>query len=167
MDPLLPIFILIPVVAGTVSGLVAMRINRDGFRSWYQTLRKAPWNPPQWVFGPVWTVLYLLMGYASYRILDSKDSARWTALGFFWAQLTLNILWSPVFFGMRKVIIAVYIMVVLWCLIAVTLTLFWLLDMVAGAILVPYLLWVSYALTLNIYIVKNNSVESLQHQYPE
>jgi tryptophan-rich sensory protein len=68
---------------------------------------------------------------------------------------------------MRKVIIAVYIMVVLWGLIAVTLTLFWLLDTVAGAILVPYLLWVSYALTLNIYIVKNNSVESLQHQYPE
>jgi benzodiazapine receptor len=163
MDPLLPIFILVPLAVGTFSGLISISAHPEGFRSWYDGLKKAPWNPPSWVFGPVWTALYLLMGYASYRVLDSSLPLRWTALAFFWTQLAVNCLWSPIFFGFRKPKLALYVMVVLWCLIITTLALFSFVDGLAAGLLGPYLLWVSYALSLNVYIVNNNDLESLAH----
>ncbi len=167
MDPLLPIFILIPVVGGSLSGLLSMSTNPEGFRSWYQSLKKAPWNPPQWVFGPVWTVLYLLMGYASYRVLSSSYALKWTALGFFWAQLVFNLIWSPIFFGFRKLKLALYVMGILLCLIITTTVLFAFVDAVAAGLMSPYLVWVSYALSLNVYIVSNNDLGSLEHHSRE
>ena len=167
MDPLLPIFILIPLAGGTFSGLISMSAHPEGFKSWYEKLHKAPWNPPSWVFGPVWTVLYLVMGYASYRILDTGLPLRWTALGFFWAQLVINFSWSPIFFGFRKPKLGLYVMVVLWCFIVTTLILFSFVDGLAAGLLGPYLFWVSYALSLNVYIVNNNDLESLEHQSRE
>jgi tryptophan-rich sensory protein len=167
MDPFLPIFILIPLVGGSISGLISMTNNPEGFRIWYQSLKKAPWNPPRWVFGPVWTILYLLMGYASYRVLASSGSLKWTSLSFFWAQLVFNFLWSPIFFRFRKLKLALYVMVILLCLVVTTTVLFSLVDAVAAGLLGPYLIWVSYALSLNVYIVNNNDLESLEHHSRE
>ena len=167
MDTLLPIMILIPLVGGTISGLVAMSLKRDSFREWYDSLKKAPWNPPRWVFGPAWTLLYLTMGYASYRVLSTEGALKWTALGIYWGQLAVNFAWSPIFFGFRRLKLALAVIVLLWCLIVATLVLFLLVDITAGALIIPYLVWVSYATTLNAYIVGNNELSPVSHERQE
>jgi tryptophan-rich sensory protein len=144
-----------------------MSVNRETFRSWYDGLKKAPWNPPRWVFGPAWTLLYLTMGYASYRVLSAYTSLKWTALGIYWGQLVVNFTWSPIFFGLRRLKLALAIIILLWCLIVANLVLFLLVDTTAGALIIPYLLWVSYATTLNLYIVSNNEPASVSHERQE
>jgi tryptophan-rich sensory protein len=107
---------------------------------------KPPGNPPAWVFGPVWTVLYLAMG-ASAGILANHRAI--PALSFFLFQLTLNLLWTPVFFGAHRVDYALGIIVLLWAVILVTLHLARSVRPLAAWLLVPYLAWVSYATYLN------------------
>jgi tryptophan-rich sensory protein len=160
MNVLLPIFVLIPLVGGSLSGLLSMGFDQRNFQTWYDGLKKAPWNPPKWVFGPVWTLLYLAMGYASFRVLESPMPLRWTALGIYWANLVINFTWTPVFFGLKKPRWALYIISLLWCFIVATLVLFLLVDPLAGGLIVPYLLWATYAFTLNFYIVMNNDLSS-------
>jgi len=154
--------ILIPLIGGIFSGIVPRFFNRDSFQEWYDSIKKAPWNPPRWVFGPAWTILYLTMGYASYRVLDSNSAIKWSALGIYWGQLAVNFVWSPVFFGLRRLKLALATIVLLWCLVATTMILFLIVDTTAGALIIPYLLWVSYASTLNLYIVTNNDLSAQQ-----
>lgn len=112
---------------------------------------QAPLTPPGWVFGVVWTVLYLIMGYASYRVLEAPAAReeKNKALLLYGIQLALNFLWSPVFFGLRWPLAAFGILVALWICIWLTMQTFSKIDETAGNLLLPYILWVTFAGYLN------------------
>jgi len=115
--------------------------------TWYPTLAKPSWTPPSWLFGPVWTVLYLAMAVAAWRVWRRIG---WTdALTVFGVQLVLNLLWSLGFFGLRNPAIGLAIIVLLWAAIAATLVRFRRVDALAGWLFVPYLAWVTFAGALN------------------
>lgn len=120
---------------------------------WYQGLSKHDWNPPNWIFGPVWTVLYLSMGISVW-IVWKNFGLRTAAIpiGFFIAQLILNAIWSWLFFGLHSPALALVDIAGLWFLILITVIMFWRLNTAAGALLLPYLGWVSFATLLNYYI---------------
>ncbi len=117
---------------------------------WYDQLNKPDWNPPGWVFGPVWTLLYTLMAIAAWRIwlkLGFKDGKK--ELGFFFLQLILNGLWSQLFFGLQNPGLAFAEIIVLLLVIVYTTMLFFRVDKVAGWLMVPYIVWVAFATVLN------------------
>jgi tryptophan-rich sensory protein len=141
------IAIAVPFLAAGLGGAATA----SSVTTWYPSLRKPAWNPPTWLFGPVWTLLYLLMGVASWQVwrLGQSDRRVRTALGFYGAQLVFNVLWSVLFFGLRRMGWALAEIVVLWALILQTLVRFYRLRPAAGLLLVPYQLWVSFATVLN------------------
>lgn len=146
----LVIAIAAPLIVGGLSSISTV----SSIPTWYRTLNKPSWNPPDWVFGPAWTLLYILMGIAAWlvwRVGWDKPAVR-TALAVFAAQLVLNGLWSVLFFGLRSPGIALAEIVVLWCLIVATAVLFFRLDTRAGLLLMPYLAWVTFASGLNLSI---------------
>ena len=126
-----------------------------GLRSWYPGLRKPSWTPPNRIFGPVWTVLYAAMGVAAWLVWSARDRADvgW-ALALFAVQLVLNVGWSLVFFGARSPRGGAIVIAALWLAIAGTLVAFWRVDLLAGALFVPYLAWVSFAAALNVAIAR-------------
>jgi tryptophan-rich sensory protein len=136
-----------PLAVGALSGFATAQ----GVRDWYPELTKPWFNPPAWVFGPVWTVLYLLMGVAAYLVWRKgiEQPGVKLALLLFLAQLALNAAWSFLFFGMRKPGLAFAEILLLWLLIAATLVAFYARSRVAGLLLVPYLGWVGFAAFLN------------------
>ena len=118
---------------------------------WYLTLRKPSWNPPGWVFGPVWTVLYAMMAVAAWIVWRHRGENGVTmALILFGIQLALNLAWSGLFFGLRNPLAGFIDIVALWLAIIATMIAFRRISTAAGVMLVPYLLWVSYAATLNL-----------------
>ena len=136
----------IPLAAGALSALLA------GGMDIYKTLNQPPLSPPGWVFPVVWTILYLLMGEASYRVLVSgaeKSKIR-SALIAYGVQLVLNVLWSPVFFGLQWYLAAFILLLVLLGAIFVTMRLFYNIDERSGDLLIPYFLWVTFAGYLNL-----------------
>jgi tryptophan-rich sensory protein len=143
----LVISVAVPLVVGGLSGYATAR----GVADWYPTLTKPSFNPPAWVFGPAWTLLYIMMGVAAFLVwrkgLD-VDGVR-IALTVFAVQLALNGLWSILFFGMRAPGLALAEIILLWIAIAITTVLFWRVTPTAGVLLLPYLGWVSFATVLN------------------
>jgi benzodiazapine receptor len=132
-------------IAAAIGGAASIQAG-----SFYGQIVRPDWAPPPEVFGPVWTVLYALMGVAAWlvwRIGGSRHSR--AALALFVAQLVLNSLWSWLFFGWHLGALAFADIMLLWALIVATLLAFWRLRPLAGALLVPYLLWVSFAAALN------------------
>jgi len=124
---------------------------------WYQGLAKPAFNPPDWLFAPVWGVLYAMMAVAVWRVWRLREHpGRSAALGLFAVQLLLNVGWSAVFFGLQAVGAALVEIVVLWLAIAATTAAFIRVDRGAGLMLVPYLLWVSFAAVLNAAIWRLN-----------
>lgn len=123
---------------------------------WYASLIKPSFNPPNWIFGPVWTTLFALMGIALYLVWRKKDPTRHFALSLFALQLVLNVLWSIIFFGWHSLAGASWEIVLLWISIALTLAVFWKIEKAAGYLLVPYLAWVSFAAILTFSILKLN-----------
>ena len=148
-------FALIPPFLAAAIGGVA---TGNAIPTWYSTLEKPAWNPPDWIFGPVWTVLYIMMGVASWQIwrLGTEKQDVRDALGLYGAQLVLNTAWSLLFFGMRQIGLALGEIIALWALIAATANRFYRLKKSAGLLLVPYLLWVSFAALLNARIWQLN-----------
>ncbi len=126
--------------------------------SWYPTLRKPAWNPPARVFGPVWSVLYLCMAVAGWLVWKTDAPGVSRALWWFFIQLGLNVLWSVIFFGARSPGPAFAEIVVLWGAILATTVAFWRTSALAGFLLVPYLLWVTFAAALNYAIWQLNRV---------
>ena len=126
-------------------------------RAFYAELAQPPWAPPGWVFGPVWTVLYAAMGVAAWLVWRERGfrGAR-GALALFLAQLVLNALWSWLFFGWRLGAAAFGEILLLWLAILATLVAFWRVRAAAGALLVPYLLWVGFAAALSWRIWRLN-----------
>lgn len=148
------IAIVVPLAVGFLGSLVTM----PAIDSWYVELAKPALNPPSWVFGPAWTALYVLMGVAAFLVwrkgLESKGVR--VALGLFAAQLVLNGIWSFIFFGLQNPIVALIDIAVLWILIVFTMIAFYRVSPVAMCLLVPYLLWVSFATYLNAAIAMLN-----------
>ena len=129
-----------------------------GLKDWYRGIAKPPWNPPDAVFGPVWTVLYAMMAVAAWRVWtrDGFAKARLPLL-VFWMHLGVNAAWTIFFFGMRSPGLALADILVLWVLIVVLIRLFWNHSRLASLFLVPYLLWVTFAMVLNAAIWRMNS----------
>jgi benzodiazapine receptor len=151
---MLGLCILAPLAIGFVSGMSTA----DGVRTWYQDIAKPSFNPPDWVFGPVWTTLYVSMGVAAFLVWRSgadRPTGR-SALAWFAAQLIANGLWSIIFFGLRNPGLAFAEILVLLAMIVVTTRLFWARSRTAGALMLPYLAWVSFASVLNLSIWRLN-----------
>lgn len=139
------------LVVGYLSGMVT----RDSITTWYPTLVKPVFNPPNWVFAPVWTVLYIMMGVAAGMVwnrIDTDEENVKKAFKFFLFQLALNALWSYLFFGLHNPLLALIEIVLLWLLIFETYIQFKKIDKVAGLLFIPYLAWVSFAMLLNASI---------------
>lgn len=130
---------------------------RGAIRDWYRALEKPSFNPPDAIFGPVWTLLYILMVVAAYRVWSADASrARAVALRLWFAQLALNAAWSPLFFGARNPAIALVDIVLLLAAIVAFAVVSRRVDRVATWLMVPYLAWVSFATAINEEIVRLN-----------
>lgn len=136
-----------------ISGLLGSVFTAPAVKTWYLEINKPTWNPPSWLFGPVWTTLFILMGVALYLVWSSKPSnkAR-VAIKMFAAQMVLNILWSAFFFGMQNFWLAFGEIVILWIAIALTIVDFFKVNKTAGWLLFPYIAWVSFAAYLNMTV---------------
>ena len=121
---------------------------------WYERLDKPAWTPPNWLFPVAWTTLYLCMGVAGARVAGMEGSG--LALALWAAQIAWNGLWTPVFFGLRRMGLALVVLGILWLLVAACLVAHWSVDTLAGALFVPYLLWVSVAGALNWSVWRRN-----------
>ncbi len=124
----------------------------NSVRDWYPTLRKPPGTPPSWVFGPVWTTLYVLMAISAWLVWREYGWGARAALLIFFAQLALNVAWSGIFFGSRLPGVAFAEIVILWLAIVFNTVLFYWLVQSAALLLTPYILWVTYAAYLNFGI---------------
>ena len=147
------IAILLPMVIGGFSGF----LTANSINDWYTTLNQPSFNPPNWVFGPVWTTLYLIMGISLYRIwILPVSEDRDKAIGIFALQMILNFFWSLIFFRWYLIGFALAEIILMWVMIATMIHLFKKLDKAAGLMNVPYLLWVTFASVLNAaYFVLN------------
>ena len=121
--------------------------------TWYKALAKPTFNPPDWVFAPVWTTLYFLMGVSGWRIWRRRASrATRGALALFGLQLFLNFAWSVLFFGFQRIDLALIDIVILFVAIVANMILFWRIERLATLLLVPYAAWVVFAIVLNVSI---------------
>jgi tryptophan-rich sensory protein len=140
------IAILLPMVIGGFSGF----LTANSINGWYSTLQQPTFNPPNWVFGPVWTTLYLIMGISLYRIwILPVSKERSLAIGVFVGQMILNFFWSLIFFRWHLIGVALAEIILMWVMIATMILRFKKLDAAAGLMNVPYLLWVTFASVLN------------------
>lgn len=150
----LAIAIFICQLAGILGGIFTF----EAIPNWYASLNKPFFSPPNWVFGPVWTTLYFLMGVSVFLVWDKgfKDPHRRQALKLFGFQLVLNFFWSIIFFGLKSPELALIEIVVLWYLIFKTIKAFYPISNLASFLLIPYLAWVSFATILNLAIAVLN-----------
>lgn len=124
---------------------------------WYRALKKPGWTPPDWVFPVTWSILYICMATAGARAAQAEGSAIAMAL---WAlQISLNGLWTPVFFGLRNIRLGMVVVSALWISVAATTVALWQVDTTAGALFLPYLLWVTIAAALNASVMQLNPDE--------
>jgi benzodiazapine receptor len=124
---------------------------------WYKALKKPSWNPPNSIFAPVWTALYLLMAASAWLVWRRYGLAgAILPLGLFVLQLLLNAGWTWTFFGLHRPGLALFDILALWVVLLITLVSFWKLDLLAGVLLIPYLVWVSFATALNWTIWRKN-----------
>ncbi|MCD5987918.1 tryptophan-rich sensory protein [Pseudomonas syringae] len=122
--------------------------------AWYESLQKPGFTPPNWAFPVAWTTIYLLLAWAGYRLTLIPGSE--IVLALWAAQIALNTLWTPVFFGAHRIAIAMVVLALLWAVVATMVVMSFQLDIVTGLILLPYLAWLSVAAALNFYILRHN-----------
>jgi len=153
------------VLVSELAGIIGSLFTTPSIPSWYASLSKPSFNPPSWVFGPVWTILYALMGIAAFLVwrkgLDRKDVK--IALGIFLGQLVLNSLWSIIFFGYQNPGAAFIEIIFLWLAIIATMYVFSKISKPAAWLLLPYILWVTFASFLNYSIWRLNSDTALSN----
>jgi len=141
-----------------MAGIIGSVFTVSSVGTWYLEISKPAFTPPSWVFAPVWTTLFLMMGLALYIVwskgVKSKDSR--IALTVFGIQLVLNTLWSILFFGLRSPFLALVEIVFLWAAILLSIVYFYKISKRAAYLLVPYIAWVSFAAVLNLFIVLLN-----------
>ena len=144
----LVIFTLTPVI---LSGILSFK-TMDSIKTWYKDLIKPKLNPPNWIFGPVWTTLYLMIGLSGFIIWDTnkgfniEDKNEWII---YFLQLLANFLWTPIFFGYHKIFLALIDIILMIVLISINIIIFYKKSVTAAYLLIPYLLWVSFATYIN------------------
>lgn len=146
-----PVRLLLCILITEGVGILGSLFTASSVKNWYVTdIVKSPLNPPSWVFAPVWTILFILMGIALYLVWHKKNNLFW-----FWVQLFLNLLWSILFFGLRSPTLAFYEILILWFAILMTIIKFRQYNKTASILLWPYLAWVSFAsyLTYSVMIL--------------
>ena len=143
--------LIISILASFAAGGVGSLFTVKSIPTWYAQLKKPRYTPPNWAFGPVWTILYVLMGISVFLVWQ-RISTNGAVLAFilFWIQLALNAFWSIIFFGMKSKGGGVVTIILLWLLILVTIITSFRVSSWAGALLIPYIAWVSVASYLNI-----------------
>jgi tryptophan-rich sensory protein len=148
----LPYLINLLIVFGI--GITASLVTRPEIAGWYSTLKKPSFNPPPWLFAPVWSAIYIMIATAAYLVWKhrSKKPAYIIARSVYFVQLILNFSWSMAFFGMHQVIGALVVIILLWVSIIVNINWFGKFNKVAAWLLAPYLVWVSFATLLNASI---------------
>lgn len=156
--------IAISVILIEVFGALPTFTSMDSLLTWYPALNKPFFNPPNWIFGPAWSTLFLLMGISFgtiwHKLLNEKDSNKKRtikgAFYFFIFHMGLNILWTHLFFGLQQPVYALVEIIFLWTTIFILIVLFWKIHRLSGVLLIPYFLWVSFATLLNAAIVYLN-----------
>jgi benzodiazapine receptor len=143
--------LVVSIVACLAAGAIGSIFTRSAIPTWYATLEKPVFSPPNWLFAPVWTLLYILMGIAAFLVWrkGSDDRQVKTALIVFLIQLIINASWSVVFFGLESPLFGLVVISVLWVVILVTVIQFYKISRAASVLLWPYLLWVTFAAVLN------------------
>jgi len=150
---LLALLVICFAVAGIGGAVTSPKIG-----NWYASLSKPGWNPPDWIFGPVWSALYFCMAVAAWLVWRQGGLRRTgSPIAMFAIQLALNLLWSCIFFGFQSPGLALVEVLLLWAAIAATLAMFWKRSTLAGVLFVPYLAWVTFAGALNFAIWRLNS----------
>ncbi|MEM6904792.1 MAG: TspO/MBR family protein [Pseudomonadota bacterium] len=122
--------------------------------TWYTRLNRPSWTPPDWLFPVAWTTLYICMSLAAARVAPLEGSG--LAMSLWGLQIALNTLWTPVFFGLRRIKEAILVVVALWLAVGATMVAFWQLDQIAGLLFVPYLVWCTVAAALNVAMWRLN-----------
>ncbi len=145
------LFPVLMLIFGSLGGFISSK----NIPNWYNPLKKPKFNPPNWIFGPVWTILYISIGFSGYIFWSEKKdfikehSAAWF---FYFFQILLNLIWTPIFFGFKKLLIAgINIILMVICTI-INIILFSQINILSGCILIPYLCWISFATYLNFGI---------------
>jgi benzodiazapine receptor len=150
--------LVVSLVACQCAGAIGSIATTPAIPTWYATLQKPSFSPPNWLFAPAWITLYLLMGVAAFLIWRKgfKQKGVRAALVIFLVQLVLNALWSVVFFGLQSPLWGVVVIIALWIAILITIIKFFKLSTAAGSLMLPYILWVSFAAVLNIALFMLN-----------
>jgi tryptophan-rich sensory protein len=150
--------LVVSLVACQCAGAIGSIFTTPAIPAWYATLQKPSFNPPSWLFAPAWITLYLLMGVAAFLIWRQGLAQKGVraALVIFLVQLVLNALWSVVFFGLQSPLWGVVVIIALWIAILITIIKFFKLSTAAGSLMLPYILWVSFAAVLNIAVFMLN-----------
>ncbi len=139
-------FVALCLLAGAIGSIFTF----PSIAGWYAGLNKPFFSPPNWVFGPVWTILYIVIGIAAYLVfMERKKRKTKRAMTAFAVQLALNVLWSILFFGMHSPLLGLLCIIALWLSIAITIREFMKVSRTAGLLLIPYIAWVSFAAILN------------------
>jgi len=147
--------IVVALIICLMVGYSASIVTRPSVETWYPTIIKPSFNPPNWIFMPVWTLLYILMAVAAGLVWDKikeQNQEVKVALGFFLIQLTLNAIWSYIFFGLKNPMLALIEIALLWLMIYETYLKFIKINKTAGYLLIPYMAWVTFAGILNASI---------------
>ena len=148
----LAFFVGVSLLAGVIGSFSTM----ESITGWYTTIVQPSWTPPNWVFGPVWTTLYVLMGVAAFLVSRSPKKGKVFIIWLFLAHLIVNAFWTIAFFGLHELLLSVLVILVLLGLIVTLIRLFWVHSKAAAWLMVPYLLWVCYATSLSIgFLVLN------------
>lgn len=140
------------------AGLIGSIATFPAIPTWYASLEKPPFNPPNWVFGPVWTTLYALMGISAFLVWRKgiRDRQVKIAIGIFAAQLVLNVLWSVTFFGLQMLLGGLIVILILWVTILLSIITFFRISKTGAVLLIPYIIWVSFATLLNLSLWRLN-----------
>ncbi len=151
--------LVVSIVICQLAGLIGSLFTTPSIPTWYATLQKPSFTPPNWLFAPVWTTLFVLMGISAFLVWRKglNDKQVRISLSIFGAQLILNILWSIMFFGLKSPLVGFIEISILWLAILFTILKFFKISKTAGILLIPYILWVSFAAILNISIMILNS----------
>lgn len=145
--------LLISLLIVLIVAFIGSLFTTPNIASWYRTLTKPSFAPPNWLFAPAWTILYILMAIAAFLIYRKRENPKAkNALTFYFIQLILNALWSIIFFGIHNPQLAFFEIIILWIFILFTLIKFYKIYRTAGLLLIPYLLWVSFASILNLFV---------------
>lgn len=150
--------LIVSIVACQCAGIVGAIFTTRAIPTWYAALQKPPFTPPDWLFAPAWITLYLLMAISAFLVwrtgLENRQTR--TALIVFLVQLILNALWSIAFFGLESPLYGLIVIILLWVAILITIIKFFRISTIAGALMLPYIIWVSFAMVLNGSILMLN-----------